>query len=99
MGRSADSIYMVMEFVEHDLKGLAESMRQPFTTAEARAAPARPRALLPGWGQHNLKGLKESMRQPSSAAKARRAPVQPHGLPCGTSTSRVGSRQTCACRS
>jgi len=46
MGRSADSIYMVMEFVEHDLKGLAESMRQPFTTAEARHAPAS-RAHLP----------------------------------------------------
>ena len=41
MGRSADSIYMVMEFVEHDLKGLAESMRQPFTAAGPRRGPAQ----------------------------------------------------------
>ena len=45
MGRSADSIYMVMEFVEHDLKGLAESMRQPFTTAEVRENSAGGPAL------------------------------------------------------
>lgn len=37
VGRNLDSIFMVMEYVEHDLKGLAEGMRQPFTTAEARA--------------------------------------------------------------
>ena len=35
VGRQLDSIFMVMEYVEHDLKGLAEGMRQPFTTAEA----------------------------------------------------------------
>ena len=36
VGRQLDSIFMVMEYMEHDLKGLSENMRQPFTTAEVR---------------------------------------------------------------
>ncbi|KAK9843757.1 hypothetical protein WJX81_005040 [Elliptochloris bilobata] len=36
VGRQLDSIFMVMEYMEHDLKGLSESMRQPFTTAEVK---------------------------------------------------------------
>ena len=30
MGNSIDKIYIVMEYVEHDLKALMESMKQPF---------------------------------------------------------------------
>jgi len=37
VGKSLDSIFLVMEFMEHDLKGLLESLRQPFTTAEVKA--------------------------------------------------------------
>lgn len=36
VGRQLDSIFMVMEYMEHDLKGLSENMRQPFTSAEVR---------------------------------------------------------------
>ncbi|KAG6740470.1 hypothetical protein POTOM_055921 [Populus tomentosa] len=31
VGSSLDSIFMVMEYMEHDLRGLIESMRQPFS--------------------------------------------------------------------
>ena len=58
VGRSLSEIYMVMEYVEHDLKQLSESMKQPFSTAEVRAplesSPARPgcrtmsNLLMPG---------------------------------------------------
>ena len=37
VGKSLDSIFLVMEFMEHDLKGLLEDMRQPFSTAEVKA--------------------------------------------------------------
>ncbi len=43
VGRQLDSIFMVMEYMEHDLKGLSENMRQPFTTAEVRRQ---------GWQRH-----------------------------------------------
>lgn len=36
VGRSLDSIFMVMEFMEHDLKGLLESQRTPFTVSEVK---------------------------------------------------------------
>ena len=36
VGDNMDRIYMVMEFVEHDLKGLMESMRQPFSIGEVK---------------------------------------------------------------
>ncbi len=36
VGRSLSEIYMVMEYVEHDLKQLSESMKQPFSIAEVR---------------------------------------------------------------
>ncbi|OQV17691.1 Cyclin-dependent kinase 11B [Hypsibius exemplaris] len=36
VGHNMDKIYMVMEFVEHDLKGLMESMRQPFSIGEVK---------------------------------------------------------------
>ncbi|KAH7549747.1 hypothetical protein ACOSP7_025325 [Xanthoceras sorbifolium] len=32
----SDNVYMVMEFMEHDLKGLIESMKQPFSTSEVK---------------------------------------------------------------
>ena len=34
VGRKLDDIYMVMEYMEHDLKALQESMRQPFAVSE-----------------------------------------------------------------
>ena len=34
VGDSKDSVYMVMEYMEHDLKALMDSMTQPFSTAE-----------------------------------------------------------------
>jgi hypothetical protein len=36
MGNSLDSIFMVMEFAEHDLKGLMETMTKPFTIPEVK---------------------------------------------------------------
>ena len=30
MGSNMDKIYIVMEYVEHDLKALMETMKQPF---------------------------------------------------------------------
>ena len=37
MGSRLDEIFMVMEYVEHDLKQLSESMKQPFSVAEVGA--------------------------------------------------------------
>jgi cell division cycle 2-like len=34
VGTSLDSVFMVMEFMEHDLKQLAEEMKQPFSVSE-----------------------------------------------------------------
>ena len=34
VGSRLDEIFMVMEYVEHDLKQLSESMKQPFSVAE-----------------------------------------------------------------
>jgi hypothetical protein len=34
VGKSLDSVFMVMEFMEHDLKQLMEDMPHPFTVAE-----------------------------------------------------------------
>lgn len=43
VGDSLDQIYMVMEFMEHDLKGLMDDMTEPFTVAEAsKSHPACP---------------------------------------------------------
>ena len=39
VGRKLDNIYMVMEYMEHDLKALQESMRQPFTVSEVGRSP------------------------------------------------------------
>ncbi|CAI0627245.1 unnamed protein product [Linum tenue] len=36
VGGNLDSIYMVMEYMEHDLKGLMESMKQPFSQSEVK---------------------------------------------------------------
>jgi cell division cycle 2-like protein len=36
VGSNLDSIFMVMEYMEHDLKGLMESMRQPFSQSEVK---------------------------------------------------------------
>lgn len=42
VGRSLDDVYMVMEFMEHDLKKLMEGMAAPFTVAEvSQIAPVR----------------------------------------------------------
>ena len=36
VGNSLDSVFMVMEFCEHDLKGLMETMRVPFSVPEVK---------------------------------------------------------------
>lgn len=36
VGNSLDSIFMVMEYMDHDLKGLMESMKQPFSQSEVK---------------------------------------------------------------
>lgn len=36
VGTSLDSVYMVMEFMDHELKALMEEMQQPFSTAEVK---------------------------------------------------------------
>ncbi|KAG8652656.1 cyclin-dependent kinase G-2 [Manihot esculenta] len=33
---SLDSVFMVMEYMEHDLKGLMQKMKQPFSTSEVK---------------------------------------------------------------
>ena len=39
VGDNLDQIFMVMEFMEHDLKGLMDDMIKPFTIAEVRHRP------------------------------------------------------------
>lgn len=36
VGESLDSIFMVMEYMEHDLKAMSEEMQQPFSTSEVK---------------------------------------------------------------
>ncbi|XP_050205584.1 cyclin-dependent kinase G-2 isoform X2 [Mercurialis annua] len=36
VGSNLDSIFMAMEYMEHDLKGLMESMKQPFSQSEVK---------------------------------------------------------------
>ena len=58
VGSNMDKIYIVMEFVEHDLKSLMESMKQPFLLGEVKTlmiavitsggAPARQLDSAPG---------------------------------------------------
>ncbi|KAL4347019.1 hypothetical protein GQ457_17G002080 [Hibiscus cannabinus] len=36
LGSNLDSIFMVMEYMEHDLKGLMETMKQPFSQSEVK---------------------------------------------------------------
>ncbi|XP_024634107.1 cyclin-dependent kinase G-2 isoform X1 [Medicago truncatula] len=36
VGSSLDSIFMVMEYMEHDLKGLMEAIKQPFSQSEVK---------------------------------------------------------------
>ncbi|XP_044490469.1 cyclin-dependent kinase G-2 isoform X2 [Mangifera indica] len=36
VGSNLDSIFMVMEYMEHDLKGLMEAMKQPFSQSEVK---------------------------------------------------------------
>ncbi|PSR84780.1 Cyclin-dependent kinase [Actinidia chinensis var. chinensis] len=36
VGRDLDSIFMVMEYMEHDLKGLMETMKQPYSQSEVK---------------------------------------------------------------
>lgn len=46
MGSNMDKIYIVMNYVEHDLKSLMETMKQPFLPGTARVPvrTAHPRA-------------------------------------------------------
>ncbi|KAJ0976983.1 hypothetical protein J5N97_012457 [Dioscorea zingiberensis] len=36
VGNSLDSIFMVMEYMDHDLKGLMDSMKQPFSQSDVK---------------------------------------------------------------
>ena len=36
VGSNLDKVYMVMEYVEHDMKSLMESMKEPFTIGEVK---------------------------------------------------------------
>ena len=45
VGSTMDKIFMVMDFMEHDLKGLMNAMTQPFTASEARGGFRRRPAL------------------------------------------------------
>lgn len=40
VGNSLNSVYMVMDYMEHDLKALMDSMKQPFSIAEVRREPS-----------------------------------------------------------
>ena len=39
VGSNMDKIYIVMDYVEHDLKCLMENMKQPFLIGEVRDQP------------------------------------------------------------
>lgn len=51
MGSNMDKIYIVMNYVEHDLKSLMETMKQPFLPGGARGhgASCSPELLLWMW--------------------------------------------------
>lgn len=42
MGSNMDKIYIVMNYVEHDLKSLMETMKQPFLPGGPRSRGSRP---------------------------------------------------------
>ena len=42
VGDSHNSVFMVMEYMEHDLKALMDSMSQPFSAAEVHRPPPPP---------------------------------------------------------
>lgn len=47
VGSSLDSVFMVMEYGDHDLRGVMEGrMTQPFSTAEVKTLMAQ----VGGWG-------------------------------------------------
>ena len=39
VGSNMDKIYIVMDYVEHDLKSLMENMKEPFLIGEVRVQP------------------------------------------------------------
>lgn len=39
MGSNMDKIYIVMNYVEHDLKSLMETMKQPFLPGGSQSVP------------------------------------------------------------
>lgn len=49
MGSNMDKIYIVMNYVEHDLKSLMETMKQPFL-------PGRRSTQGQCWGAHRAGG-------------------------------------------
>lgn len=48
MGSNMDKIYIVMNYVEHDLKSLMETMKQPFLPGTAPGLLAHKREQCPG---------------------------------------------------
>lgn len=47
VGDKHSSVFMVMEYMEHDLKALMDSMTQPFSAAEVHLLPSHPSATTP----------------------------------------------------
>ena len=68
VGNSLNSVFMVMEYMEHDLKALMDQMTQPFSTAEVR----------PGVGYGALRGLakREALCFNTGSATWRRSPCR-----------------------
>lgn len=46
MGSNMDKIYIVMNYVEHDLKSLMETMKQPFLPGMAACLPRQQCCLV-----------------------------------------------------
>lgn len=49
VGSNMDKIYIVMNYVEHDLKSLMETMKQPFLPGTARPRPLGTQAGAVSW--------------------------------------------------
>ena len=100
---SKDKMFMVMDFMEHDLKGLMNAMTQPFTASEARGGCRRRPAL--GAAPTPRRGLAFALGKAIAARPHLRARVLPRalradswpqdlrtGLPFGMISTKLGCR-------
>eukprot|EP00897_Mesotaenium_endlicherianum_P007823 jgi/Mesen1/7069/ME000369S06403 len=66
VGNNLDSIFMVMEYMEHDVKSLMESMKQPFSQSEVKCLMLQllsgTKYLHDNWVLHRLKLLNWSAK-------------------------------------